>query len=281
MDAADQAGGTVLVHLNVGAVAAGIYQHHAVAQAGSLGGIPVTQDHKGIVVVAGSAAGGGNSLNGVGQGRALHLAFHGVAAVEVDQIPFTEGQIQAEGRGLFQPQGMGAVVAQPGGAGDDILVGKYAVQKVQFQPGDEVPQGDAQGLGVTVFLVGAGQTLQGILAGFDAVGNIDKIRTGGTGLIADDQAGKPEVAYIAAGVLLGEHIRGNAALPAAGVVVRRKTVVSPGVQRFQAALADAATVVQVQQMSPRVHLHVVAGVCGFQCKNACGGVELNAHKRTS
>ena len=282
MDTADQPGGTVLIHLDVGAMAAGIHQHHTVAQTGGLGGVPVAKDHKGVVVMAGGPAGGGHRLDGAGQRGALHLPFHGVAAMEVDQIPLTEGQIQAQGSDLLQPEGFGAVVAQPCSAGNDILVGKHTVQKVQLQAGDKVPQCDAQGAHLVSGLsVGTGQSLQGILARFNPVGYIDKIRTGRTRFVAHHQAGQPEIAHIAAGVFLGEHIGRNAAFPAAGIVVRRKAMVGTGVQCAQITLADGAAIVQVQQMPPFVYLHVVAGVCGLQRKNACGGVELNAHKRTS
>ena len=63
---------------------------------------PIAENHKGVVMVAGRAPRGGDSLNGVDQGTALHLAFHTVPPVEVDQIPLPVGNIQTERGGFVQ-----------------------------------------------------------------------------------------------------------------------------------------------------------------------------------
>jgi hypothetical protein len=76
--------------------------------------------------------------------------------------------------------------------------------------------------------MGAGQAVQGIFSFLDAVGYIDKIRSGGAGFVAHHHAGKAEIPHVAAGVFLGQHIGRNAPFPAAGVVVRRKTVIGRG-----------------------------------------------------
>ena len=112
--------------------------------------------------------------------------------------------------------------------------------------------------------MGAGQAFQRILAALDTVGNIDKIRTGGASLIAHHHAGQPEIPHVAAGVFLGQNVRRNAPFPAAGVIVRRKTVVGRGEQSAQVALADAAPVIQVQQMPAFIHPHTVTGASGLQ-----------------
>ena len=279
MDAAHDAGQAVLVHLHVGAVAAGVHRHHAVAQAVLLVCLAVAQNHEGVVVVAGGAAGGGHGLDGVQQGHPLGLPLHGVAAVEVDHIPPAEGQVQTHGRGLFQPQGLIAAVHQPDGPGDDVLLSEHAVQQLQRKAGHAVLHADAQGLGLVFLVVGAGQAGQGVFALLDAVARVAPLGTGSAGFIPHHQAGQTEIAGVAAGVFLGQGVRRDAPACPVGVVVGREAPVRRGIHGRQVALADGRAVVEMEQAVQMVQPHLVGGAAGGKGKGARGGVKLNAHTR--
>ena len=166
-----------------------------------------------------AAAGGGHGLDGVHQGGALHPALHGVAAVEMDHIPPAEGQVQTHGRGLFQPQGLAAAVHQPGGPGDDVLPLEYAVQQLQRKAGHAVLHADAQALGLVFLVVGGGQAGQGIFALLNAVARVAPFGPSSAVFLPHHQAGKAEVAGVAAGVLLRQHVRRDAPALPVGVVV--------------------------------------------------------------
>ena len=115
--------------------------------------------------MAGRTPGGGNRLDGVRQVHALYLAFHGMTAVEVDQIPLPKGQVQAGRSHLVQLQGAIAVICKPDRTGNDILPFKHAVQEFQAQPCNRVLQAHGQRFSLLVFVVGGGQAVQGIFAG--------------------------------------------------------------------------------------------------------------------
>ena len=169
------------------------------------------------------------------------------------------------------------MVCQPRRTGDDILLCKHAVQQLQRQTGDLVLHSDDQGLGIVFLCVGTGQTGQGVFAGFYCMINIGEIRTECTFFVCDCQTGDAEIAHIAAGILLREQIRGNAPMGAVSVVIRRESTVCAGIQLHQIPGADGFAVVQMQQVSQRIHLHVVAGMGGFQYKNAGLGIKSNTH----
>ena len=87
--------GPGLVQFHISTMVAGINQHQTTAITGILGGIRMSKNNKGIVLVAGSASGRRNRLDPVEQGPALGLTFSGMAAVEMKQFPLAKGQIQA------------------------------------------------------------------------------------------------------------------------------------------------------------------------------------------
>ena len=169
------------------------------------------------------------------------------------------------------------MVCQPCRTGDDILPGKHAVQQLQRQAGDLVLHSDNQGLCIVFLGVGAGQTVQLIFARLHRVAHIGKVCAKGTAAVGHRHAGQTKIAHVAAGILLREQIRGNAPVGAVSVVIRRESPVCAGIQLHQIPGADGFAVVQMQQMSQRIHLHVVAGMGGLQYKNAGVGIKSNAH----
>ena len=277
MDAGDQADQAVLGQFHIGAETAGIDRHHAAAGAGFLRGLPVAEDHKRIVVMAGRTPGGGNRLDGICQVHALYLAFHGMTAVEVDQIPLPEGQVQA-GRGhLVQLQRAIAVICQPDRTGNDILLCKHAVQEFQAQPCNRVLQAHGQRFGLIVFVVGGGQAVQCIFAGGYLVRNIKEVRAAHPGGIGDGNRAEAEVPHIAAGILLRQDVRRRQPVKAMGVIIGRETHIRRRVQGGKISLPDPAAIIQVQQMPPAVDLHTVACVVCFQPKDPTRVLKDNAH----
>ena len=261
------------VHL----VAAGIDHHHPVASTAGLRCILLAEDQEGIIVVAGAAPHRRNGLDIGAHSFPLQLPFHSVSAVEMQQIPSAKGQIQTGRCRLVQPQRGIAVVCQPRRTGDDILLCKHAVQQLQRQTGGFVLHSDDQGLGIVFLCVGTGQTGQLIFARLHRVAHIGKVCAKGTTAVSHRQAGQTEIAHVAAGILLREQIRGNAPVGAVSVVIRRESPVCAGIQLHQIACTDFFTIIQVQKMPQRIHLHVVAGMGGLQRKNAGLGIKSNAH----
>ena len=104
VDAAAHARHAVGIDLDVRAVAAGIHRHDADAVAGLLGGRGRAEDDKGVVMMAGGAAAGGDGADAAGQRGAVRLAFHLVAAVEMNQLPGAVGHIQIERHDLLKGQ---------------------------------------------------------------------------------------------------------------------------------------------------------------------------------
>ena len=76
--------------LHVHLVAAGIDHHHPVAGTAGLRGILSAENQEGIVVVAGTAPHRRNGLDMGAHSLPLQLPFHGVSAVEMQQIPICQ-----------------------------------------------------------------------------------------------------------------------------------------------------------------------------------------------
>ena len=193
------------------------------------------------------------------------------------KVPPAVGQVQT-GRGRFaQPQRPRPGVDQPRGAGDDVGVGIHGVQQFQFQPGDGVAQAYSQRFGRAVLVMGGGQALQRVFAGPDLVADVGKVRAARAGRIGDRKAAQAEIPHVAAGILLRQDIGRGAPRAAVVVVVGRKADVGRRVERGQVPGADAAPVIQVQQMAAAVHLHGVGGGAGLQPETALRGVKVNTH----
>ena len=265
VNAGDQTGGAVVVHLDVGAVVAGVDRHHAVAAAPVLGGSGLTEDHKGVVMVAGSAPHTAHPADVPAQMGALGHPLHGVAAVELDQVPLAEGQIQAGGSGLFQGEGLTALVGQDSGPGDDVLGLVYAVEKLDPQPQHGVPQLDGQCL--AVLAERSGQPLQGIGPGLDTVAGVDELSAPGAPGVHDIRCRYPEISPVGGGVFLGQNVRRVGAPDGLGrVKVGGETVVGGGIEVEVVSIADPAAIIQVQQVAHGVQLHLVGGVLGVKGK---------------
>ena len=78
-DPHDQAQLVVLVQLYLCKEIAAVHQGKAIASAMVLGGFPVAEDHKGVLLMAGGPADTADVVDMVGHGLALHLAFLAIA----------------------------------------------------------------------------------------------------------------------------------------------------------------------------------------------------------
>ena len=77
--------------------------------------------------MTGGAPTGGDGLDTVEQRSPLKLALQRVAPVKMDQLPASEGDIQAGRRCSAQPDHLIAAIAEPYSPGDHVLGLEYAV----------------------------------------------------------------------------------------------------------------------------------------------------------
>ena len=124
-----------------------------------------------------------------------------------------KGQVQAGRGGLVQPDGTIALVFQQGGPGDDVGLGKDAVQQGDGQAVDGVPQFEAEGLAGVILRTGGGQAGQGVFTG-NGLGR-NKTEVCGPAAVGAGQAqtADPVIPYAAAGVFLTEGVQGIIPLP--------------------------------------------------------------------
>ena len=262
--------GAELLPLHLGPEAAGPEVHQTDALAVVLGGLPVAEDQEGIVLVAGHAPAGADGLDAVHHGQALGLPLQAVAAVEVQQIPAAEGQLQADGAGLFQHDGLRAAVFIDCGPGDHVPLREDAVEQPDRQGRDRVPEGDLQGLCAAVRVPGGGQAGQAVFPRPDLVADVAQLRAAAAVGVLDPQAGDAEISDAAGAELLADRIQGIGAVAAGPVGAAGEAAVIAAVQLPQVLPADLSSVVDVAQAAISVDRHLVFGLRrldgdGFGC----------------
>ena len=257
-----------LADLHLDAEAAGIDQHGPKALACRLGGVGFCQNDKGVVVVAAGAASRPDDLHAVGQRGAFRLALHAVAAVEMQQLPLSEGQVQTGGGRLAQPYHAAAAVLQQRGAGDDVRLLVHAVEQCHRQAGHIVPQRDAQCLTFAAVVKGGGQAGQGVFAGQHL--RPGKAQVGGDTAVRvlHVEAADAEIPHAAAGVFLTERIQRVIPLQMQFAGVGGKPAVRAELGIPQVGVSDRRTVVQMMQHALFVRPHLVAGAGGVQRDDA-------------
>ena len=276
-DPRHQAGGLHLADFALDLEIARPHQHGPQAFARFLGGVGGGQDGKGVVLVAGGPPGRAQGLDVVAQGDPLGLALHAVAAVEVDQLPRAKGQVQAGRGGLVQPDGAAALVFQQGGPGDDVGLGKDAVQQGDGQAVDGVPQLEAEGLAGAVLRAGGGQAGQGVFAGDGFGRNKAEVRRPAAVGAGQAQAADPVIPYAAAGVFLAEGVQGIVPPAVHPGGLGGKAAVGIKLQAAQVAAADGWAVVQVMDHTLAVGPHLIAGVEGVQGDQSGFVVDADTH----
>ena len=126
-DTGNQTGALHLAALCLYLEISGVYQHRAIARAIVFAGFRRCQNGEGIMLVAAGAPTGGNVHSGMGNRHPLRRPFHTVAALEMNQIPGPEGQIQTGGSRLIQLDGLLATVFHHRAAGNHVLLRENAV----------------------------------------------------------------------------------------------------------------------------------------------------------
>ena len=167
VDARYDAYGTTLIQFNVRAVIAGIDRHDAVAGPCRLCGIRLADDHEGIMLMTGGAPAGGDGLDTVEQRSPLKLPLQCMASVKMDQLPASEGNIQAGRRCSVQPDHLIAAIADTYSPGDHVLGLEYAVKQLHFQPRGGVKERDAERLALSAAVEGRGEAVQRVFSGPD------------------------------------------------------------------------------------------------------------------
>ena len=211
------------------------------------------------------------------QGDPLGLALHAVAAVEVDQFPLAEGQVQAGRGGLVQPDGTAALVFQQGSPGDDVGLGKDAVQQGDGQAVDGVPQLEAEGLAGVVLRAGGGQAGQAVLAGHGLGRDETEVRRTAAVGAGQAQAADPVIPYAAAGVFLAEGVQGIVPLAVHPGGLGGKAAVGIKLQAAQVAAADGGAVIQMVDHTLAVGPHLIAGVEGVQGDQSGFTIDADTH----
>ena len=207
MDAGHNAGRAALVDLDLRLVIAGPDRHHAVAFAVVLSGLSVAEDDERVVLMARHSALGGDGLDTGHERHALRLALHAVAAVKVQKRPVAKGEIEAEGGGLFQPDGLPARVGHARGAGDDVLRLVDAVEQLDFDAHGGVGQRDAKRLRVFAAVKRGGQTLQFVLSALDRMPHIAQVGAPRAVFRCRQQRAEAVVAGVRPAVLLRQRVQ--------------------------------------------------------------------------
>ena len=275
IDPQSQAGLVELGILGVGLKTAGVDQSHAPAASGVLGGLMVTQHHKGILLMAGRTADAAYGVDSLGQRHPHRLPLPGVGAAQGNEVVLTSGEVQAYRRYPLQLHGALAPIAHPYSPGDQIVLLQHAVQQLNLQAGAAVPQLHRQGLGGHTLIVEGGQPLQGILSFPDGVTHIAQIHGAASLSTGGLHAGHTEVAYAAGGVFLRQGIQRVGAVLPYFVGVRRKTTVLMHDAVGQVTAPQAGTVVGMQQHSRGVHLHLIGGGGSAQSNSIAAFIKEN------
>ena len=143
------------------------------------------------------------------RGTRFGLALHAVAAVEVDQLPLCRrGRSRQAEAALSSRMEPLPSFFQQGSPGDDVGLGKDAVQQGDGQAVDLVFQLEAEGLAGAVLRAGGGQAGQGVFAGHGLGRDETEVRRPAAVGAGQAQAADPVIPYAAAGVFLAEGVQG-------------------------------------------------------------------------
>ena len=266
VDAHHQPDVVILAGLRLGLEIAAVQQHGPVAQAVVLVGLPVAEDHKGVVLVAGGPTDAAHPLDAGTQRGAAGGPLHHVAAVKGDQVQIGALEVQTQGGALAQADGRASAVAYLDRAGNQVAVLKHAIGQLHRQIGGRVLQGDPEGFR-PLRSAEKGQAVQLILtplhlpAGQAQIGHTAAVR------IFDLNGGQAEIPHAAGGVLLGEGVQGVGAVRPGLMGIGRAGPVGIADQIGQVAVPDPGAVVGVNQNIVPVGLHLISGVFGVQGKD--------------
>ena len=209
VDAHYQPGALKLSGLCLRLKIAAVEQHGPIAQAIVLVGVPVAEDHEGVMLVAGSAPDAAGALNAGAQGGAAGTALHDVSAVEGNHIQIRALEIQAQGGAPAQADGLLPLVPHQDGPRDEIVFLQHAIKQLCLHLGGIVPQDYAEGFPLLRSAKKGGQSLQGILAPPYPAAHIPQVRRMAPAGQLKLDGGQAEVPHAAGGILLWRRIQGE------------------------------------------------------------------------
>ena len=245
--------------------AAAVHQRRANANAALLGAVRLTQKHSGVLLVAGSAASAAAFLNTVCNGQALHLALHGVSAVEVHPVPISIGQVKAHAVNTVEHYFLIAAVFYTHAAGDDILFCQYTVKQHHAKLAGNVFQHNFQRLRVFLVGINSGQAFNRVFAFHDTRTFKAQIQRRAAVRVSHGDSGNAEIRHTACCIFQRQRIQRISTAVACLGDIAGKTNVGI-VQPIVHAAAGFCAIPQVVQNAVFIHLHLIEGVGRFQRK---------------
>lgn len=205
----------------------------------------------------------------------MGAALEHVLAVKGDEVQVLPLEIQAEGGGLADPDGLPAPVDELDGPGDEIVVLQHAVPELRLHSGGGVLQDDDQRF--TLRSPEGGEALQGVFSLFHPEGLEPEVGAAAAVGQLQIQGGEAKVSHAAAGVLLGEHVQGEGpVLPGLAGIGGEAPVQIPDAVG-QVTVRHPGAVVGVEQDAVGDRLHLISGVLRVERKEP---VVTEYHKRS-
>ena len=190
---------------------AGIAKHQPVALTVILIGLMITENNKGIVLMAGIASLRREAEDSVGNGKPFRLPLHGMPSVKTDAVPGAEGQIEAGRGSLSKPDGISAAIADPDRPGDNIPVRKHPVQQLCLEPHSGICQDHGEGFSLLICVVESSrEPFEGVCSLTDFMTYIAQIHTQDTVAVIRKDTGQAEVSPVGSTVLLRHRVQRKA-----------------------------------------------------------------------
>ena len=260
---------------------AGISEHHAVTVTMVFRSFMVTDDDKGILLVTGCSAGGANRCDAVSDRLPFRLAFHGVFAPEVHQVPVPMRQIEAQGSCLFQCDRRFAVIANFSIAGNDIQFFKNAVVKLHGQTGYLITQCDDESFSFISIIIRCRQFRNAVFSFADLVRNIVELSSAAAVGIDHCDTVQTEISDAEGSIFLRQNIQGEIPLSAVLDRITGKSVIKINDLIGHVLCSGPAAVMQVAENAKLIDAHLVTGVFRCQGQQIFLPIVYNTHKYCS
>ena len=265
-----------LVTLDLGLVAAAVDQSRPHAGTGGFRAVRCTEQHGGILVMTGRAAGAGTLLNAMKQRTAFCLPFHGVSAVEVYPLPAALSHVQTKACRLGQCHRCFAQIADLCTACHNVQFRQHAVFQSPFHRRSRIPQNHFQCFRFVLSGIQRRQTGNGILALFHRVAVVPQIQCTAAVSVYRFHCRHPKIAYACSGIFQRQGVQRIGAVISGIMGISGKAYVRIVLQ-IGHVTASLCTVPEMPQDPVGVRLHLVHGMLCFQCKNSLFCIDLDCH----
>ena len=192
-------------------------------------------------------------------GQPLEIPLHSVTAVKGNKIIFSSHNIQTCRSQFFYSDLSASGIYDPKASGDDIEFRKHPVKEHCLHSRGPVCKEYFQRLGLMTFGINCRKPFQGVFALFDGMAFVSEIAGKGTVCIPDNACRRPVIPGPQGRELLGKGIHRVGFVSARLVGIAGKSAVIIGQQVIHAAFG-AFSIVQVEQKSVPVHLHLIRRV---------------------